>query len=55
MPQLRLVMRAIRLFRYELLDQIGVRCKHKRLVAAEFGRADTACFALTPDEPANGA
>jgi hypothetical protein len=24
-------------------------------MAAKFGRADTACFALTPDEPANGA
>ena len=35
MPQLGLVMRAIRLFRYELLDQIGVRCKHKCLVAAK--------------------
>jgi hypothetical protein len=46
---------AIRLFRYELLDQISVRCKRKRLVAAKFGRADTACFALAPDEPANGA
>jgi hypothetical protein len=37
------------------LDQISVRCKRKCLVAAKFGRADTACFALTPDEPANGA
>src|SRR5215831_8822798 len=46
---------AIRLFRHELLDQISVRCKRKCLVAAEFGRADTARFALTPDEPANGA
>jgi hypothetical protein len=32
-----------------------VRCKRKCFVAAEFGRADTACLALTPDEPANGA
>ena len=41
--------------RYELLDQISVRYKRKGLVAAKFGRANTACFALTPDEPANGA
>ena len=52
---LKLRQRTIRLFRYELPDQISVRCKRKCLVAAEFARADTACFALTPDEPANGA
>src|SRR5262249_50435929 len=47
--------RAIGLFRYEVLDQISMRCKRKCLVAAKFGWADTAGFALTLDEPANGA
>jgi hypothetical protein len=49
---LKLRQRAIRLFCYELLDQM---CKRKCLVAAKFSRANTACFALTLDEPANGA
>jgi hypothetical protein len=46
---LKLRQRTIGLFRYELPDQISMRCKHKCLVVAEFGRADTACFALGGD------
>src|SRR5215469_1268423 len=51
----KLRQRAIGLFRYEVLDQISMRCKRKCFVAAKFGWADTACFALTLDEPSNGA
>src|SRR5215470_13284219 len=51
----KLRQRAIGLFRYEVLDQISMRRKRKCLVAAKFGWADTAGFALTLDEPANGA
>jgi hypothetical protein len=40
--RLQLRQRDIRLFRYELLDQISVRRKRKCLVAAKFGWANRA-------------
>jgi hypothetical protein len=51
---LKLCKSAIRLLRYKLLNPICVRLKRKSLVPAKLVWTDTARFALTLDDPANG-
>jgi hypothetical protein len=46
--------RTVRLFRYKFLNHICMWLKRVTLVPAEFVWTDTARFALTPDESANG-
>jgi len=50
---LKLCKRTIRLFRYKFLNEICMWLKRESLVPAEFVWTDTACFALTLDEPPN--